>query len=265
MAGAGEGGPCGLTIAGTRGNWRALRFLYFHPWGSRTAPGRAGARGRLLPSRGHGEQDALRARHSTQGWHRSPGPRSPTGSAPGPGCPARPRRRWRRFQVQVADSSRFLVPFGCASSSTAPPAAPRGAAQGLGLLPIHQLLICSQHPSWATPFSCASQGELPKAPDPGATSWLKVISWRRQLESRFPMFSSGLSGSCCSRGWDRAGFCTPTSLRDTRLLHSQTCHCSPEAQLGGMLGGVKAQLALGQARSAGTAVAPKPLALKGAP
>lgn len=81
------------------------------------------------------------------------------------------------------------------------------------------------------------------------------------------MFSSGLFESCCSRDWDSASFCTPASLKGTHVLHTQTCHCSRKLQLvgGGMLEGVKTQLALGQTRKAGTALGPKPVALKGVP
>lgn len=171
--------------------------------------------------------------------------------------------------MQVADSSRLLVPFGCVSSPTAPPAAPELPHGALGCFSAisSSLFICNKHTSWATTFSRASQDKLPKVPDLGATSWFKVISWWQQLESRFPMFSSGLFGSCCSQDWDSASFCTPASLKGTHMLHMQTCHCSPKLQLvrGGMLEGVKTQPALGQTREAGTALALEPIALKGVP
>lgn len=70
-----RGVPGDLAIARTHGNGSALRFLYFRPSGFRTAPVSCAAaapraelsptprsaRGRLLPSRGHREKDALRA------------------------------------------------------------------------------------------------------------------------------------------------------------------------------------------------------------
>lgn len=105
--------------------------------------------------------------------------------------------------MQVADSSSFPVSFSCASPSiTSPSSCTRAATQGLELLPSHQHLAPHLQPTYIIgtckqAFSHASQDELPKAPDPGATPWFKVISWCRQLESRFPMFSSGLFGSCC--------------------------------------------------------------------
>lgn len=208
-------------------------------------------------------------RTRAQGWHPFLGHGSPSGSAPGPGGPARPRRRWRWLRVQVADSCRLLVPFGCASSLTAPPAAPELPHRAWSCSPAvsSSLLICNRHTSWPATFSRASHDKLRKAPDPAATWWFKVISWWRQLESRFPMFSSGLFGSCCSRDWDSASFCTAASLKGTHVLHTQTCHCSPKPQpaQGGMLEGVGTQLGLGQTRRAGTALASKGIALKGAP
>lgn len=47
---------------------------------------------------------------------------------------------------------------------------------------------------------------------------------QRQLKSRFPMFSSGLFGSCCSQDWDSADFCrrlrTPAFLKGTQPLRA---------------------------------------------
>ncbi|XP_039587061.1 uncharacterized protein LOC120512619 isoform X1 [Passer montanus] len=185
--------PCGI-VARTHGNRRALRCLPSFRFQNgprelhsaapraelrptpRSVGGCPRARGRLLPSRGHRGKDELRA--GTPSSAPAPPvalPRArnvlpgPDGTGGGSGC-------------------RSLTPPGslCPLAVAPIPSSCNTAAhRAWGCHPAISslLLIGSQHASWATIFSCASHDELSKAPDPRATSWFKVISWWRQLES----------------------------------------------------------------------------------
>lgn len=76
------------------------------------------------------------------------------------------------------------------------------------------------------------------------------------------MFSSGLFGFCCSRHWDSAHFCAPASLKGTHVLHTQMCPYSPKPQWHRVACWREWALR-GRSGGARTALAPKPVALKG--